>query len=519
MRTVEICPGAGRTVGLSRLPAVIAAAMLLGFIWRADASEHLMRHIGVEQGLISESVGDIAQDREGFLWISTLGGLYRYDGTEMRPWSAGSGNRSFWTIATSPDGEIMVLDSETKIQRVTGSGLETVPVPEGQPPGYLRKIVFDATGQLWGLRKDGIIRRDRAGVWSVISAGEFGSERLRVLTPAASGGALIATGASVWKIEPDARRVTRLVTGLHNPYPLSLAGRVVVVASDKPFLPLRVLEIRDGQTRELARLPTGNVWDVQARGEIIWVSFERFLFAIRPDGTQQLIGPAEGLPSAGRMLIDSEGSLWLSTVRGLIQFPEPETMGWNESDGLPSVHSILMSRIGSGIALSTWAGLAWMTPSPSGWKVEVTTHTGRFCGDAEGRAWSAMTDGFLMRDAHGFHRMPVPGIDWSVDCTPAPDGRVWMATTGGLYLSPAGPGLPRRMDLSEIRHRAECVQHSGDGSREHLGFVAGGCAPMERFGMGSHFRKSKSSVASGDQARPFSPWWSLDRGQRHGPAR
>src|SRR3990172_12253601 len=47
-------------------------------------SEFYFEKITVEQGLSNSTVVDIVQDKQGFLWFSTWGGLNRYDGFTFR---------------------------------------------------------------------------------------------------------------------------------------------------------------------------------------------------------------------------------------------------------------------------------------------------------------------------------------------------------------------------------------------------------------------------------------------------
>src|SRR5699024_5858840 len=44
------------------------------------------RILTVKDGLPSTSVTQIAEDRQGYLWIGTTDGLARYDGVEFRVW-------------------------------------------------------------------------------------------------------------------------------------------------------------------------------------------------------------------------------------------------------------------------------------------------------------------------------------------------------------------------------------------------------------------------------------------------
>ena len=38
----------------------------------------------ITKGMLKEKVTGIAQDKRGFLWFSSWGGLFRYDGQEFR---------------------------------------------------------------------------------------------------------------------------------------------------------------------------------------------------------------------------------------------------------------------------------------------------------------------------------------------------------------------------------------------------------------------------------------------------
>src|ERR1700749_4153087 len=44
---------------------------------------YLFRHIGQTDGLLTSGVTSITQDKQGFIWIGTLNGLQRYDGTRF----------------------------------------------------------------------------------------------------------------------------------------------------------------------------------------------------------------------------------------------------------------------------------------------------------------------------------------------------------------------------------------------------------------------------------------------------
>ena len=46
---------------------------------------------GVEQGLVQSQVFALEQDHKGYLWIGTLGGLSKFDGTQFTNYSTENG--------------------------------------------------------------------------------------------------------------------------------------------------------------------------------------------------------------------------------------------------------------------------------------------------------------------------------------------------------------------------------------------------------------------------------------------
>ena len=57
--------------------------LTLAVITDAGATRNIIR-LGFDRGLSNDYVMDIAQDRNGFVWISTESGLNRYDGSSFR---------------------------------------------------------------------------------------------------------------------------------------------------------------------------------------------------------------------------------------------------------------------------------------------------------------------------------------------------------------------------------------------------------------------------------------------------
>ena len=49
-----------------------------------QAQRHSFKHYGPEQGLRTVALNSLTQDTEGYIWVGTQSGLYRYDGSRFQ---------------------------------------------------------------------------------------------------------------------------------------------------------------------------------------------------------------------------------------------------------------------------------------------------------------------------------------------------------------------------------------------------------------------------------------------------
>ncbi len=194
-----------------------AIAILLGWLgalgWAHGAVPELPqpRQFSVFDGLPSNRVNALAEDRQGYLWIATRDGLARYDGVGFRIWRVGDGLRDnfvwavhvdardrvwigskqaglamldvdrrkfqhydrashpaigsddVWSIATTPDGAVWFGTGDGGLHRLSSDGtlrrfMHEPDNPHSLPSPGVSRLVVDEQGALWVGTKGGVAR-------------------------------------------------------------------------------------------------------------------------------------------------------------------------------------------------------------------------------------------------------------------------------------------------------------------------------------------------------------------------
>lgn len=116
----------------------IACLLLLDFlrIGDAHAQERLVRRYAADEGLAVPPVTALAQDRQGFLWIGAVGGLYRFDGVEFRRWAPDRLAGAIAQLAAAPDdARLAVQGVDGRIFEIDDGLVSLLPPPRaGGPP-------------------------------------------------------------------------------------------------------------------------------------------------------------------------------------------------------------------------------------------------------------------------------------------------------------------------------------------------------------------------------------------------
>ena len=71
---------------------ILLLLLTLSVVVFANTGAVRFRQFSTTEGLPNSMVHQVAQDEEGFIWIATYFGLYRYDGYELRPFKSDAEN-------------------------------------------------------------------------------------------------------------------------------------------------------------------------------------------------------------------------------------------------------------------------------------------------------------------------------------------------------------------------------------------------------------------------------------------
>jgi len=328
----------------------------------AEAQHWTFQMYGADLGLTNPTILALHQDRQGFLWISTEGGIFRYDGDRFRPFSAFSGAKTgytysmhsssdgqFWTgsgaglfrwngdrLVSVPGFEDVSLESgqaiasdDTNLYVATPFGLRSMPLagrgpprPVSSVPSYSVLVAADRTVWFGCGTLLCSLRDEREQVW----AGDRGvtGGPWRSIAEDTAGRVWIRSNDTVLVRDPagqafhavrnlpalDSSRGSLLVSNRLGQVLIPHYGGLMICGGDDcrnygPESGLRRTEVLSAlQDRE------GSVWiGYSGHGLARWLGRDQW----------QSFAEEEGLTNPGiwRIVRDAAGDLWIGTSRGL----------------------------------------------------------------------------------------------------------------------------------------------------------------------------------------------------------
>lgn len=508
----DVVGGTGDHGGMSFFCRLMFFAVALA-CWSAAASatdpERTLAqlHHNALRGEDGAPVGaaSMAQTEDGWLWVSTRMGLYRYDGFYFEKVSilppSGTGSESTWTIYAAPGGDLWVSRAYGGVARLRHGEVTLYGTAEGLPDNVaVDEFASDGEGRLWASADTGLYRFDGTR-WSEVSAASGLSEAVEQFLEDARGNLWVLTKKKLYRLRKGAARFED--AGVPNTYPGHLLNNpdgsvwLRTTAGIHPLPGTWGKPIPHAPSRRANSTTTtfdrdGNLWSVACEVNLCRMA-GKYVDATTTGDVEEprMQKYSDDLAMTSQVTMnlmeDREGQVWVSTKAGLdvfrdswlsrVRFPKLEVYFALFSDSDGQTWSGTASR-------AAYPDLLWkLTPDPvpvSGFEGAVTSAYRD--GDASvwlggsGKLWH-LRDGkplpVSLPDDAAARGTIVQAI--------ARDGagRLWVSLRNrGVYLRAAEGWLPAST-VAALPALAPAVIHADPAGRAWFGYLDGTVAMLD----------------------------------------
>lgn len=296
------------------------------------------------QGLPQATIYAIRQTSDGYLWLGTQAGVYRFDG--IRFVAARGGDdvalKTLWIhdLCEDQDHNLWIATNDAGLVRLHDGKAVSLGLAAGLPSLTVRCLLFDRDGALWAGTAAGLARWD-GGKFTVYGA-ELGlaSHAVHALCAAEDGTIWIGGEGDRLSMWNGSSFASRTLASL----PRRGAVRTFLGARDGSVwvgTTAGLIHLNAAEERRLTRadgLADDGVECLhQSRDGTVWVGTKEGMS--RLSGTEiESFRTRDGLSQSTvySLCEDHEGGLWAGTKHGLNQFVDRRTIPLTVSEGLPS---------------------------------------------------------------------------------------------------------------------------------------------------------------------------------------
>ncbi len=451
-------PLAPRPFLSARLGALLCALVVS---LPANAQQYLFHPYRQADGLSNLSVTSLAFDRQGFLWVTTQNGVFRFLGTDLEAFGPDQGIREQqpYQVFVNTDGSLWVGTGRA-LYHWTGERFQpatSAPLAINSP----HAIASEGPGTLLVVSNEDLLRLTYDAAGAITASSPVFPDSLRRQDPSLNSIGIIerAADGTLW-----ASCGTELCSWAHGRLqhwgtPQGVPGEhirsLLVTPAGAVWMTTQhhVLELPPGAAHFLDRTPpaldSNRMYDslpiaLDPQGSIIVSAADGLA---RWDGHDwQRIGPRNGLLSTHitALAFDPAGELWLgSTGHGLSHW-----VGYNEWDAFTDLQGLPSSNIWSvglfdhdlayvgtekgpaAIDLRTNAAKPLFAPG-----VWTYGHVKGIAQDAHGNLWIGSQAGDVLKLDLRTHRLTHIGklSGYIYDLTADADGNVYLCDESGIY--------------------------------------------------------------------------------------
>lgn len=318
-----------------------------------------------ESGLPQNSINDVHQTRDGFIWLTTFGGLVRFDGGRLTTFttvnSPGLTSGRVMRIFEARDGALWLTTDGQGLVRYADRAFATFTTKDGLPDNRIHVVFEDENGTLLVDSDRGLAAWNHGRFTPHKSAAPSYGDRTKTLLSRTSDGVIWYRDESgIHKYQGG--RVMRTLAANIPARRLfeDRRGRVWIETLDRQLACFENDRLRSYGTpagisgfitASMSEDRDGNVW-FGLRGEEGLVRFDGRGFSH--------YGVADGLPgdNVGTVIQDREGTLWVPTEGGLARLTERPITAHSRAEGLASDNTYPIFRAKNGdVLIGGWKGL------------------------------------------------------------------------------------------------------------------------------------------------------------------
>lgn len=283
----------------------------------------------------SLGVWAMAQTRDGFLWLGTSYGLFRFDGVRFERYQPLHGQLyglDITALRALPSGDLWIGYQKGGVSVLRNGNLTTYTPSQGGPTILVMAIANDLDGNIWVAGPEGLLRFDGHHWQRTSLESNAPDEQVRDVALERDGTIWVSTDNATYFLRRGSKRVESFSHDVDDHFATSSDGRMWVAnPTTQHFRPITM-----GRSMPVA---TGGTYPSDARnsamavvdkdGSLWMTSLSRGLVRIvHPEAprtaTVQRAGFKDGLTSdkVKSLLEDREGNIWVGTNLGLDRFRE-----------------------------------------------------------------------------------------------------------------------------------------------------------------------------------------------------
>lgn len=320
-------------------------------------------------GLINDFVRALAFDRDGQLWVGTVGGVSRYLGGMWQLQQAEPvANQRINALLVDARGRTWAGTEANGLAVWEGGRWQHITKADGLPDNRVLALLDDGTGRVWVSTGEGVGYQAADGTWQ-FKLPQTGLPALPVYTFEVGGeGALwlgTQSGLASWQADEGFTAISQLagqrVNALHR-----ARNGVLWIGLGQPG---GLFQFADGRWQAVTDASAASIRDIVVNGICemadgsLWVGTYNNGLWVNRSGRWERMDENLNSPKILALAADSSG-LWVGTHQGLTHY-DGQTWQSYSGDILPS-QDVLTLAIGQGVRwIGTTAGLVRYRPETS----------------------------------------------------------------------------------------------------------------------------------------------------------